>query len=619
LMGRMFMFAAVLAVGSVGAFAEDSGDALVPFKVNVRADIVAVTVTDVGRIVYSDYLNVTAGEEAVLKIPLQRAVGVINVGQKGRSNKPAVVRCRAGKVSLSLPAQSYKNAEISLYTLNGKRILQSKASALNASNNISRRSVVAGVYMLQVKGVDGNATVSRLTHRGGGLDISVAFVGENAASNPARMAKSAAAEADAGSAWYILIYSEDDNFLDSVYTFTPNTGVNTLQNITLRSKPATGGPWNMAVVLGRNMSATGSGTYEAGATVAINAGTAPAGREFRQWNSMPASLTFAQKTNKATTFIMPTLRSSHQAVMVGAVFSLPPGGDNRLVGDWKGYSMKNLSTGEIKISDDEKDGIGVLTVQQSGTAMFTQFSKVENVWIESSDDGGLGLVSMDGSYLYVMTGKLDIEELKIQYRFSANGNEFVLVNTGRDCDYEYNSETGEEISTCTEYDIEATYKKVNFAAVRSGLGTVYSTDPAIYGYWELQGSYDDDYGRPYIGFHQGNFDGNNLQRYFPDIEDSYVTGYWYKNGNKLYLIAEVCHWDWETGEREECTTTKVELTYSLTGSGSGKTLKINADTWKFEDDDYYYSQSKSKSKLKQGKVKHDAKSAIFAFPKKSKG
>jgi len=608
--GRTLALAA-LAVGSVfsvGAFADGSGDALVPFKVNVDARIEAVTVTSAGEIVVSDDLYLHAGEQAVLSIPLQKATGVINGAQKGRSGKAAVVRYRAGKVSLSLPAQSYKDAEVSLYALNGKRILQSKVSASNASRNISRRNVVSGVYMLRVKGVDGNVTNSRLTHRSGALDISVAFVGENAASNPARMAKSAA-EAEAGSAWYILIYSENNGFLDSVYTLTPASGQNTLQDITLRSTPATGGPYNMVVVLSRGKNATGSGTYGAGAAVAINAGTAPEGREFRQWKSYP-TVTFAQETNTTTTFTMPAVSYTYnRPVYVMAVFTLPPGVDSELVGDWQQYSAKNLSTGETEIRDPDEDGIGVVTIQASGAATFTQFRKIgDNAWIEGSEDAGS--LSADGSYLYVMTGEFGIEEFKLSYRVSAD--EFVLINQG--CDYYYDE--GEETITC--YDIEMTYKKVNLADVRSGLGTIYTTDPNIYGHWVLQDGDNED-----IGFHDDYFHGYKLQRYFPDIEDNSVEGYWYTVGGKLYLIVEQCDWDSETGESGCSYTSPVELTYSVTGSGAGKTLNINGDTWK--EDESYYSQSKSKQSkgkrqavLLAKKSERDAKSPFLAFPR-SKG
>jgi len=468
--GRTLATAAVLAVWaalSTAAFAEDIEEALVPFKVNANAEIVAVTVTDAGRIVYSDYLNVTAGEQAVLNIPLKKTTGVINAAQKGRSNKPATINYRAGKVSLHLSARSYKDAEISLYSLSGKRILHGKASAYSASNSISRRNVAAGVYLLRVKGVDGSAAAARLTHRSGSLDISVVFADENAAST-ARMAKSAADTVEAGSAWYIRIRTALINgkseFLDSIYKFTPAIGTNELQDITLRPTPATGGPYNLLMVLGIGMNTAGSGTYAAGATVNVSAGPAPAGLEFRQWFSLDLfgpGVDFAQEKNPATSFVMPSTSYS-RIITIGALFVGPPkAGDGRLIGDWQSYSQKRLDTDEITYPDPENDGIEILSIRQPWTAIFTYFNKTEDYWVESAVDYG-DLLSADGSYLYLILPIATLEEFKIPYRVS--GDEFVITVT--QSDYETN-DSGEE--TYIEYDVETTYKRVNLDDVRSSL------------------------------------------------------------------------------------------------------------------------------------------------------
>jgi len=56
------------------------------------------------------------------------------------------------------------------------------------------------------------------------------------------------------------------------------------------------------------------GSYEAGATVTVNAGTAPAGKRFVRWGSTPA-VTFANANSASTSFSMPSA-----AVTVTAVF-----------------------------------------------------------------------------------------------------------------------------------------------------------------------------------------------------------------------------------------------------------------------------------------------------------
>ena len=50
---------------------------------------------------------------------------------------------------------------------------------------------------------------------------------------------------------------------------------------------------------------TGDGNYEAGATVNINAGTPPAGQQFKYWTATP-EVTFANATSANTTFTMPS-------------------------------------------------------------------------------------------------------------------------------------------------------------------------------------------------------------------------------------------------------------------------------------------------------------------------
>ncbi|MDR2591748.1 MAG: InlB B-repeat-containing protein [Chitinispirillales bacterium] len=61
--------------------------------------------------------------------------------------------------------------------------------------------------------------------------------------------------------------------------------------------------------------ATGGGTYAVGATVSINAGTAPAGQRFKNWTTSSNGVTFANANSASTSFTMP-----ENAVTVTAVF-----------------------------------------------------------------------------------------------------------------------------------------------------------------------------------------------------------------------------------------------------------------------------------------------------------
>jgi len=178
--------------------------------------------------------NVTKNVETALAIPLEvpagsapPVTGVLS-GAQGRLNAPAVVS-RNGKISLNLSRQSYKNAEVSLYTVSGKRVMSGKASAAEAAVNVSRRDLTAGVYLLSVKGSDGSSFASRVTHRGGNMDISASFLNE--ASSFSRLAKeSASAE------WSVT--ASASGYIDSAYSFSPVKGNNNAKHTVTLKQPA---------------------------------------------------------------------------------------------------------------------------------------------------------------------------------------------------------------------------------------------------------------------------------------------------------------------------------------------------------------------------------------------
>jgi uncharacterized protein (TIGR02145 family) len=219
-----------------GLFANEMDTAYVPFIVNTDATVKAVknSVADLVPLVVIQFqIDVEANIADTLKIPLEKTLSVTQRPQNGLNNAPLITSNRRGNVSLSLPGQIYKTAEISLYSVNGKRILRAKADASQAAKNISRPSLASGAYLLSVKSASGQSFSSRLTHRGGSLNINVAFGGnENfLTGSPAAIAK-AASELDG----YTITVSAE-GYIDSTYQFSPVKGVNPLQNITLNPYP----------------------------------------------------------------------------------------------------------------------------------------------------------------------------------------------------------------------------------------------------------------------------------------------------------------------------------------------------------------------------------------------
>jgi len=214
------------AMGLAGMFAGSSASAqgtdiaYVPFLLNVDA---TVTATRDSRSPVS--INVTANTETTLAVPLGGTNAVwYTGGARGRVNAPIITGAR-GNITLRLPAQSYKHAEIALHSVNGKLIMRGNADASEMTNAISTKFAAAGVYLLSVKGINGEAFTTRLTHNGGSVNINVAF-GSGSVSPDRKLAKSAAEEL-----WNIKVSA--DGYDDSTYTLNLVSGDNDVQVITL--------------------------------------------------------------------------------------------------------------------------------------------------------------------------------------------------------------------------------------------------------------------------------------------------------------------------------------------------------------------------------------------------
>ena len=225
----LLLAATVGAVFAIGVSAQ--GDtAHVPFIVNanatVRAELETTTAHGDNTLLWRQ-VAVLAGREDTLHIPLQKATGIMYRAQR-QANAPAIIRTNGGKITINLPAQPYKNAEISLYSVNGKRLMHRDINTENAVNNIRFGNIATGIYLLSVRGLDGNAiTASRLTHSGGSLNIDVAL-GNEARSPAPQQAKSVADK----EIWTIKITAT--GWTDTSYTLAPVAGINRRQTITLR-------------------------------------------------------------------------------------------------------------------------------------------------------------------------------------------------------------------------------------------------------------------------------------------------------------------------------------------------------------------------------------------------
>jgi len=222
--------AAFVTVFAINAFAQGA-TAYLPFVVNsratVRAEIETVTATGTSTTVWRE-LSIWPDGEDTLILPLQKVTGIV-YSVKRNTNIPVTLRNSGGKITLNLPAQSYGNAEISLYSVNGKRIILRNINAASTVNNITLNNIATGAYLLSVRGADGNAlATSRITHSGGSLNIDVTLGSETHSPTP-RQAKSTTDK----EVWTIKVTA--DGYEDSTYSLALVSGINPRQTIKLRS------------------------------------------------------------------------------------------------------------------------------------------------------------------------------------------------------------------------------------------------------------------------------------------------------------------------------------------------------------------------------------------------
>jgi len=173
------------------------------------------------------------------------------------------------------------------------------------------------------------------------------------------------------------------------------------------------------VVVSEGIGASGEGSYSAGTTVRINAGEAPAGKQFQNWMASP-SVTFASSTSPITTFTAP---SQSVTIKVTANFVAVAEGKNPVtvssigVGVSGNGSYTAGATVSINAGGDpfehrfqnwttESDGV-IFTNANSRTTTFTMpgsavtvtanFVKVPVYAFKITTEGGTG-ASKDSSY-----------------------------------------------------------------------------------------------------------------------------------------------------------------------------------------------------------------------------
>jgi len=101
---------------------------------------------------------------------------------------------------------------------------------------------------------------------------------------------------------------------------------------------------------GGGAGASGGGSYAPGATVTINAGTAPTGQTFSHWTAVPA-VTFANANASSTTFVMPsnavTLTANWKAITYALTVTNGLGSGNHAAGAVVNISANTPPSGKV--------------------------------------------------------------------------------------------------------------------------------------------------------------------------------------------------------------------------------------------------------------------------------
>jgi hypothetical protein len=219
---------AVAAVFMAVGFLQAENTARIPVVVNVDATVSIIPPAGAAGAVGVTDRAMSAGVQEVLEITLASTALALH-GARGKMSAPASVSYGRGGVSLALSSQTFGDAQVSLFSMNGRRVLRGNVSAAKDNGlDISRPNMAKGIYLLSVKGAGGSTFTARVPHSGGRLGISVSF-GET----PRSLGKDAMSAADG---WTIT--ASADGYDDVSMPIFPVEGDNPLQTVTLNTAGA---------------------------------------------------------------------------------------------------------------------------------------------------------------------------------------------------------------------------------------------------------------------------------------------------------------------------------------------------------------------------------------------
>jgi len=120
--------------------------------------------------------------------------------------------------------------------------------------------------------------------------------------------------------------------------------------------PPTPTPTTYAVmVLSDGTGYSSGGNYEAGVLVTIKAGTAPAGKRFKNWTTSNNSVTFANANNETTTFTMPknavTVTANFELIVYSITYDLNNGTESTV--NPESYTIE---TADFTLNNPTRDG-----------------------------------------------------------------------------------------------------------------------------------------------------------------------------------------------------------------------------------------------------------------------
>ncbi|MDR0307587.1 MAG: family 43 glycosylhydrolase [Chitinispirillales bacterium] len=219
----------------IPAYAQTSADtARVPVVVNAAATV-TISPPDNAAGFKPVSKAVAANTPDTLVFPVNPTTSISHSARTQADITPAFTYNR-GRVSLKIPRRSYGSAAVSVYSVNGKRVLHAKADATRPDGlNISRKNAAAGIYLLSVKDAEGSAFTTKLTHSGGRLSVNIIFNTNDGI--PPSSIKSAKAAAEGG--WTISAAATAAGYRNISYAIEPAGGINGTEYIWLPSEKFT--------------------------------------------------------------------------------------------------------------------------------------------------------------------------------------------------------------------------------------------------------------------------------------------------------------------------------------------------------------------------------------------